>query len=397
MVMKRFLLIFLAVILMQNIASAAQTNISFIYINGSNNNDEKMKNWYEEGVKKLHPALKKKFEKNRDTKKWFNAETGIYHINEEPVIFFWGDRSKKDLDFVKRQLDISKALSPTLAYQVRNMLTKYLHDAIWVQKTHNMNPIIDNLNDTVKEEAAKGNEIVLYGYSAGTFVTYNYLLNKLPYLNLEDLFDVLNVSESTRNFIQANPMNNTCISALADANIGVVSSDGHLLLDPSEDFKKNYLNLNASTEKVCAPSGAVKGIVNFASPLVLFYSDAADPDYEFTYYNKLMMEYIIQKGLFWLTVNFREDPLGFPTTRNLTIEELEQVAGVKFESPSGLIYDNSGVWSKRSFMFAHTSYWSARNTFANAVVKSLVKGMRFNYDKDYQMEVLKKDKTREHL
>ena len=70
---------------------------------------------------------------------------------------------------------------------------------------------------------------------------------------------------------------------------------------------------------------------------------------------------------------------------------------MKFESPSGLIYDNSGVWSKRSFMFAHTSYWSARNTFANAVVKSLVKGMRFNYDKDYQMEVLKKDKTREHL
>ena len=164
MVMKRFLLIFLAVILMQNIASAAQTNISFIYINGSNNNDEKMKNWYEEGVKNLHPALKKKFEKNRDTKKWFNAETGIYHINEEPVIFFWGDRSKKDLDFVKRQLDISKALSPTLAYQVRNMLTKYLHDAIWVQKTHNMNPIIDNLNDTVKQEAAKGNEVILYGY-----------------------------------------------------------------------------------------------------------------------------------------------------------------------------------------------------------------------------------------
>ena len=35
--------------------------------------------------------------------------------------------------------------------------------------------------------------------------------------------------------------------------------------------------------------------------------------------------------------------------------------------------------------------------YANAVVKSLVKGMRFNYDKDYQMEVLKKDKTREHL
>ena len=112
------------------------------------------------------------------------------------------------------------------------MLTKYLNDEILVQKTHNLNLIIEKLNYTVKEEAAKGNEVVLYGYSAGTFVTYNYLLNKLPYLNLEDLFDVVNVSESTRNFIQANPMNNTCISALADANIGVVSYDGHLVLDP---------------------------------------------------------------------------------------------------------------------------------------------------------------------
>lgn len=41
----------------------AVNDVSFIYINGSNNNDEKMKNWYEEGVRKLHPVLRKKFEK----------------------------------------------------------------------------------------------------------------------------------------------------------------------------------------------------------------------------------------------------------------------------------------------------------------------------------------------
>ena len=389
--MKKILLILFTILFFHQTASFAQTNISFVYINGSNNNDEKMKNWYENGVKKLHPTLKKRFEKNRDTKKWFNAETGIYHINEEPVIFFWGDRSKKDLDFVKQQLDISKALSPTLAYQVRNMLAKYLHDAIWVQKTHNMNPIVDNLNEVIKKEFEKGNEIILYGYSAGTFVTYNYLLNKLPYLNLEDLFNVIKTNDEIKEFIKQNPRNNTCISALADANIGMVSSDGHLYLDPSENFKKNYLNLDSSTEKVCSPVGALKGVVNFASPLVLFYSDVADPDYEFTYYNKLMMKYIIDNGLVWLTVNFREDPLGFPTTRNLTIEELSEVSKTEFEHPSGLIYDNSGVWSKRSVFFAHTAYWNARGTFSNAIVKTLVKGMRFNYDKDYQLEVLKKD------
>ena len=391
--MKKFLFSILTILLLQNHVYSAQTNISFVYINGSNNNDEKMKTWYENGVKKHQPTIIKKFEKNRDTKRWFNPDTGIYHINEAPVIFFWGDRSKNDLDFVKRQLDISKALSPTLAYHVRNMLTQYLHDAIWVQKTHNMNPIIDNLNDIVKEEYKKGNEVILYGYSAGTFVTHNYLLNKLPYLNLKDLFGIVNVSENIRDFIESNPQDNTCISALADARIGVVSSNGHLLLDNSEDFKTKYIKLNASTERVCAPKGAVKGVINFASPLVLFYSDMADPNYEYTYYNKLMLKYMIENGLFFLTINFREDPLGFPSSRNLSIEELEQISGIKFENPKGFVYDNSSVWSKRSCLFAHTSYWSAKNTFANAIVKTLVKGIRFNYNNNYQIEIL--EKTRE--
>lgn len=395
--MKKILLLITAILTIQCGVWANPTNVSFIYINGSNNNDEKMHTWYENGVKKFHPILKKRFEKNRDTKEWFNEKTGIYHINEEPVIFFWGDRSKNDLEFVKSKLDISKAISSSLAYTVRNLLASYLHDAIWVQKPHNMYPILNNLNDVVISEFEKGNEIILYGYSAGTFVTYNYLLNKLPYLNLVDLFNVVKVSDETKEFIKANPQSNTCIAALEDAKIGVVSSAGHLVLDPSENFQKNYLNLNASTAKVCSPQGALKGVVNFASPLVLFYSDVANPDYELTYYNKLMMKYIMDNGLFWLTVNFREDPLGFPTTRNLTPEEMQQIANIEFSSPSGLIYDNSAVWSKRSCLFAHTAYWNARRPFANAIVKTLVKGMRFNYDENYQMKVLKKNSKKDEL
>lgn len=73
--------------------------------------------------------------------------------------------------------------------------------------------------------------------------------------------------------------------------------------------------MDIATEKVCSPKGAVRGVVNFASPLVLFYSDLADSDYELTYYNKLMLKYIMENGLFMLTVNFREDPLGFPTSK----------------------------------------------------------------------------------
>lgn len=392
--MKKILGIILGLVILQNVCFA-QTNVSFVYINGSNNNDAKMRNWYISGVHKLHPIMKKKFEKNKEIRKVFMNKPQ-YEINQEPVIFFWGDKSKRDLEFVQEQLDITKALSPTIAYKVRSMLTAYLHDAIWVQKSHNMLPILDDLNETVKQEAEKGNKVVLYGYSAGTFITYEYMFNKLPYINLDNLFNTIRVSEEVRDFVKSHPVENTCISALSKANIGVVSDSGHLVLKNFDDntIEQNYLNLQQATKTACAPTEALKGVVNFASPLVLFYSDLADPNYELTYYNKLMLKYVIENGLFFITVNYREDPLGFPSSKNLTIAEMEKLANIKIENPTGFVYDNSSVWSKRSVLFAHTSYWSAKRTFANAVVKAFSNGYRLQYDEKFQQKVLNNNKKK---
>ncbi len=392
--MKKILGIILGLVILQNVCFA-QTNVSFVYINGSNNNDAKMRNWYISGVHKLHPIMKKKFEKNKEIRKVFMNKPQ-YEINQEPVIFFWGDKSKRDLEFVQEQLDITKALSPTIAYKVRSMLTAYLHDAIWVQKSHNMLPILDDLNETVKQEAEKGNKVVLYGYSAGTFITYEYMFNKLPYINLDNLFNTISVSEEVRDFVKSHPVENTCISALSKANIGVVSDSGHLVLKNFDDntIEQNYLNLQQATKTACAPTEALKGVVNFASPLVLFYSDLADPNYELTYYNKLMLKYVIENGLFFITVNYREDPLGFPSSKNLTIAEMEKLANIKIENPTGFVYDNSSVWSKRSVLFAHTSYWSAKRTFANAVVKAFSNGYRLQYDEKFQQKVLNNNKKK---
>ena len=392
--MKKILGIILGLVILQNVCFA-QTNVSFVYINGSNNNDAKMRNWYISGVHKLHPIMKKKFEKNKEIRKVFMNKPQ-YEINQEPVIFFWGDKSKRDLEFVQEQLDITKALSPTIAYKVRSMLTAYLHDAIWVQKSHNMLPILDDLNETVKQEAEKGNKVVLYGYSAGTFITYEYMFNKLPYINPDNLFNTISVSEEVKDFVKSHPVENTCISALSKANIGVVSDSGHLVLKNFDDntIEQNYLNLQQATKTACAPTEALKGVVNFASPLVLFYSDLADPNYELTYYNKLMLKYVIENGLFFITVNYREDPLGFPSSKNLTIAEMEKLANIKIENPTGFVYDNSSVWSKRSVLFAHTSYWSAKRTFANAVVKAFSNGYRLQYDEKFQQKVLNNNKKK---
>ena len=386
--MKKILLI-IALLLTFN-AAYAQENLSFIYINGSNNNDQKMKNWYENGVKKLHPVLRKKFLNDDDIIK-AGKKLGGLEIKEDPVIFFWGYNSKEQLDYVKNQLEISKMVSSSGAYIVRNLITQFLHDAIWVQKPHNMHPILEELNAKVKEETDSGHDVVLYGYSAGTFVTYEYMFNKLRYIDLEKVFTILNLDKDFLDFVKENPKKNTCLSALSYnyGKIGTLSETGHLLINQNyKQLKDNYLKMDEMTEAACAPENKVVGIVNFASPLPLFYSDLSDKNYELNYYNKYMLKYILENGIIMLTVNFKEDPLGFPSNKNLTISQIEERTGLTIENPTGTIFDNSGVWSKRMFPFAHTSYWTARSTFSNAVVKSFVNGYKFQYNKQYQEKVL---------
>ena len=387
--MKKILTGILIFAALQSISYAS--DISFIYINGSNNNNEKMQNWFEKGVRKLHPAIKNQFESDEQVKQLMLQRE--MNIVEEPVIFFWGDKSKNDLDFVTERLDLSKDFSPTVAFQVRKLLTECLHDAIWVQKSHHMLPIVKDLNETVKQEYAKGRTVILYGYSAGSFITYEYLVNTLPYIDLQGLFNYLNVSEDLKKFIKANPKKNTCITALADAGIGTITADGKFIFNHNENsLREHYLNIDSSTENVCSPPGAVRGVVNFASPLVLFYSDLADSDYEQTYFNKYMLKYIMENGLFLLTVNFREDPLAFPSSQNLTYEEMEKITGLSFADPKGFVFDNSGVWSWRPFFMAHTSYWSANKQFSKAVVKSVIEGYRYQYDPVYRKNLQQRDK-----
>ena len=396
--MKKIFLLIIFVLTFGTTAFGAD-NLSFIYINGSNNNDEKMAKWYENGVNKLHPVLRKKILKNREIKKYYSNIGGL-NIEEKPVIFFWGYDSKNDLDFVKEQLEISKMVSSSGAYLVRSLTTKFLHDAIWVQKPHNMKPILDELNKKVINESQNNNKVILYGYSAGTFVTYQYLFNRLRYINLEKLFKEIGADDDMMNFVKSNPRQNTCITALSEdgAGLGTFSSIGHMIVNPNKDLlKEGYLKLDEITENVCAPKDNVMGIVNFASPLVLFYSEISDPNYELNYYNRLMIKHIFENGIFMMTINFREDPLGFPTNRNVTIKEVEDLLEIEIENPSGVIYDNSGVWSKRMFPFAHTAYWSARGIFSSAIVKSFVKAYKFQYDEKYQNKVLKKNSKKSEL
>lgn len=387
--MKKILLaIFLAIIIQAN--CYAQNEITFLYINGSNNNDKKMERWYENGVKKLHPYMKNAFERNTFTQKYF-LKDGQYSIGKDPAIFFWGYKSHEDLSFVEKNLAISKSFSTWCAYQIRYLLTCYLHDAIWVQKYHNMAPILNDLHQMVKTEAQKKNKVVLYGYSAGSFITYEYLQTRLPYIKVSDFINKVSLTDDEKLFTSKYPMKDTCMAALGDSKLAIFSITGHIIPNPNPDlFKRGYLQLDRSTDSVCIPDHSVKGIVNFASPLVLFFSDLSDPNFELTYYNRLLFKYIIENDMFWLTVNYRSDPLGFPGGKNLTIEEIENAANIDIIPHSGFIYDQSDTWSRNSALATHTSYWATRRIFSQAVVRAYVNGYKHQYDDNFKEKKVNK-------
>ena len=157
--MKKFLTLLLAIFLTHNIAFAT-TPIDFLYINGSNNNDQKMHDWFIKGINKFHPVLKKQLEKD-DYIKTHLLNNGEFSIEAKPSNFFWGYKSQQDLMFMEERVDILRATSPTIAFFVRNTIANIMHDAIWVQKNHNMIPIVQDLDKKIKENIKQGKKTIL--------------------------------------------------------------------------------------------------------------------------------------------------------------------------------------------------------------------------------------------
>lgn len=393
---KNFLLLVITLFFQTSVFA---TDISFIYINGSNNNNQKMTQWFLKGVHKLHPHLKKTFETNKDAQKLF-LDNGVYKIEQEPKIFFWGDKSKEDLDYVKKQLDyvkehlsLMRGISPLLAYKIRVFITECLHDAIWVQKIHNMVPILADLDNLVKKEVEKGNEVLLLGYSAGSFITFEYLLTKLPYINLKEMAEFLAASKERLDFIDKNPKKNTCFYAFAASGLGNFTAENDIFLtENDEHFKKNYLNIDYYTDKYCSPGDKIKGVINFASPLVLFYSELGDRHYKLNAYLIFLYKYLVEHDIFLLTVNYCDDPLGFPTSKNLTNKEIAEYTGMNFNPQLGFIYDYSDMISLKTALGAHTSYWSTSKRFSKMIVNGFVEGYKYQYNDNIQKQILKKQR-----
>ena len=373
--MKRILAIL--ILLMINgcfVQANEQKEIQFIYINGSNNNDKKMTKWFFDGMNKLHPKMKEAFSTSEYTQEKF-LKNGEYTIAESPEAFFWGDKSSEEIENINSDLNITKMFSPRLAQRVRSFMAHCLHDAIWVSHYRNMHPVVEDLHHQIIKNYEKGKPVVLFGYSAGSFITYEYMFNKFANINLENYFDNTFVSDELKKYIKDNKKKDTCIDALLEAKLAVYSAEGKLIPNNNTEFaKQNYDKIDDYTCKYCMPEGAVKGVVNFASPLVLFYSDISNPNYPLTYHNKLLYKYLLENNIFWLTVNYADDPFGYPTTKNISYVDLKDKLNMEIKPNKGFLYSKSDIKSRRTVLGAHTSYWATGKKFSKAVIQAYKDG-----------------------
>jgi len=379
--MKKFILLFILIFTVQNVTFAV-TPIDFIYINGSNNNNSNMKNWFLNGINKFHPTLKKQFEKDEYTKKYF-LKDGEYLIQDKPSNLFWGYKSQNDLMFMKERANLLRSISPIIAFFVRNTIADIMHDAIWVQKSHNMIPIIEDLDKLVKEDVNDGKKVVLLGYSAGSFVSLEYIFAKMPYINIDEFFENENLDNDLKQLITQNKRKDTCLMAFIGSNLTNATPLGQIVVNSNkEEFKDAYMSMDAFTDTYCIPDDTVIGVINYASPIPLFYSDMGDQKFGTFKFINLMYNYLIEHDFFFLTVNYADDPLGFPNGVNYTNEEIKNLTNMNFEQELGFFYDYSKDLSWKTFLGAHTSYWNTKKRFSKAIIKAYKEGRKLQYEEN---------------
>ncbi len=83
--------------------------------------------------------------------------------------------------------------------------------------------------------------------------------------------------------------------------------------------------------------------------------------------------------MFYLTLNFADDPMGYPLTGNITLEDVEKFANIKITPYNGFFYDKSDIKTYHTFLTAHTSYWKTSKLFATSIADAYEKGCNHFY------------------
>ena len=353
--------------------------IDIIYIHGAYETKEA----FDKSVNNVHGDMVKQFSSDPLMYKKL-LDNGNKKIGEEPVIFFWADKTTESLKVIDKALAYAKNFSSKIAQFGRETLSHTLHDAIWISKSSNSRELLNNLNNYVKTESEKGQEVILYGYSAGSLLTVQYMTNRLPILDLNELYNDNDTSYTGKylaNLVKTTKFEPTCLDALKESKLIFYTDSDEFVANPNTEYLKNTLpQLNSYTEKFCAPKNTVKGFVVFGAPLTTFDSGISKSGSAENTLSQLVMKHLVENDMFFLTVNYANDFIGMPLPGIPTLDSLKEKNLLSDIDPKGgFIYDDSKVKNHTLFFSAHLAYWSSGKKFAKSIVNAYNAGYKHFY------------------
>jgi len=356
--------------------------LKFVYVHGTNQNAAESQQKFTREVAGLQPYLKAALEQEPLAEAHL-LDGGRMKIDPQTLDFFWGDKSHVSIEAVRRNIFLPQLNRGflKLGERSRKKLAFTLHDAIWVEQQSNKKAIIGDLFEQVSKTGTQ--PIMLLGHSAGSLVTFNFLLYRLPYLDMRDFAQELRVSPEVMSKLQAGGDSYTCLEALLSSS--GIRYDVHGKLSPfftgiEPQLPPELLSLYRTqwfesmprfTQQYCLPQNKVRGMVTFGSPLALFYSLAANPEKDESYLTMSMVSYMLAHNIAWLHVNHWDDFIALPLPGRkrvieVTTRRLSHPLVMNGGFVENYIYQGGGA----TFVHAHSWYWTRPRAFAQAVARA---------------------------
>lgn len=360
--------------------------VSIIYIHGAYENKD---NFYK-SVRNVHDDMIEQIEK--DPMMYGRVlDNGKKKIAEDEIVFFWADKTEKNVKSVDKALSYVKHVGTKVAQFGRETLSHTLHDAVWISKSSNAVPLLNNLNEIVKNEYKKGNTVILYGYSAGSLLASQYLTQKMPVINLNEMnhqSDNSYTGKYFRSVVKSRKFQPTCLDALKESKILFYTDSDNFVTNPDVSFLKRELpKLDTYTEQYCAPQEAVEGFVIFGTPLTTFDSGASQEGSSENTLFQYAMKYIVEHDIFFLALNYENDFIGMPLPEKPSLMSLKNSVITKDVSANGgFIYDASGIKCKKGIAASHLAYWDNGKKFARHIVDSYNKGYKYFYSQEINVK-----------